>query len=347
MVFSTDRACRMKIQHNIPSMIMVRGVKLRVDYSGQPKTCSRCFKYWGACPGDGKADKCKKAGGEEAKLGVFFRKLVKKLKKGPVNEKQSIPRPVVPAYIPDPDQVRFSGFPEDFDLKTFKEWLDGNKIAFLDTMCFQGNKPGSFTIETVEGEDGEKCSIDAAEAEEMVAKLNGQLFKKRTITVTMAQLTTPEKTKKTPEMVTLDSSGEDIQPPPTGQLALPAPEAAASASPSEASAETPNKVGDGEDDEDMKTPEGNRGEPNKPVNPEREALKMRILKEVTESGTVNNKIEKINDKVERKVGDKCKRADTSGSSLESSPVLNKPPAKKPAGGSKKNSDKKKNKKKEF
>ena len=69
-VKTADRACRMKIQHNIPSMIMVRGVKLRVDYSGQPKTCSRCFKYWGACPGDGKADKCKKAGGEEAKLSV-------------------------------------------------------------------------------------------------------------------------------------------------------------------------------------------------------------------------------------------------------------------------------------
>ena len=39
------------------------------------------------------------------------------------------------------------------NLKTFKEWLDGNGVTFLDNMCFQGSKPGTFTIETVEGDD--------------------------------------------------------------------------------------------------------------------------------------------------------------------------------------------------
>ena len=339
-VKTADRACRMKIRHNIPSMIMIKGVKLRVDYQGQPKTCSRCCKYWGSCPGDGKADKCKKAGGEEAKLSKVFKKLIKSLTKGPSKE-ATTSKPVVPTYIPDPDQVRFSGFPEDMNLKTFKEWLDGNSVTFLDNMCFQGKKPGTFSIETVEGDDGENCKIDFAEAEEMVTKLNGHLYQKRTITVTMTQLTTPEKVRKLPEMVTLDSSGEDVT---TGdQLALPAP--------------TDNKAGDVEEPktptntpakEILKTLESaldaaeGTGEPEKPTDPAMEALKIRILREVTASGSVNNKVESVEkvEKAERKVGGKAKRADMSNSSVEASPELVKPPKKK-GGAGKKNTSKKK------
>ena len=64
---TSERYCKMKITTNIPSVIMVRGTKLRIDYPGQPKTCSRCMKFWSSCPGSGKVEKCKKEGGEEKK----------------------------------------------------------------------------------------------------------------------------------------------------------------------------------------------------------------------------------------------------------------------------------------
>ena len=319
-VKTSDRTCRMKIEHQIPSMIMVRGVKLRVDYAGQNKTCSRCFKYWGACPGDGKADKCKKAGGEEVKLSVAFRKLIKKLKKGPAKDKASKVVPVVPAFIPDPDIVRFSGFAEDMTLATFKEWLDGNKITYLDPMCFQGKKPGTFSIETIVDEAGTKCNIDSAEAEELVAKLNGQNFNKRMIMVTMGQMTTPEKSKKNPEVVTLNSSNEDgASPGASAQLALPAPGDKLPSVPEEPEPELP------------KTPERSEEMPSDQETPaqnaEKEVLKMKILREVTATGTVTHNTERI-------VGNKNKRADTSGSSLDGSPELPKPPKKKGGGKNK-------------
>ena len=123
-------------------MIMVRGVKLRVDYVGQPKTCSRCMKVSVVCPGGAKADKCKKAGGEEVKLSTFFKKLVKSLKKdGKTTTDAPRVDAVVPTYVPDPDEVRFTGFAEDTKLDVFKKWLDANGINYLDPMVFQGKKP--------------------------------------------------------------------------------------------------------------------------------------------------------------------------------------------------------------
>ena len=195
-------------------------------------------------------------------------------------------------------------------------------------MCFQGRKPGTFTIETIEDEAGTKCKIDAAEAEEIITKLNGQNFQKRIISVTMAQLSTPEKSKKKPVVVILNSSNDDsVSQPTEGQLALPAPEGLP-AEPQKESAPANPQQGAGVDAELPKNSEAEKANmetdelPGTPTDETaKEALKLRILREVTETGTVTNRTERV-------IGDKSKRMDTSGSSLDGSPELTKPSKKK-------------------
>ena len=312
-----ERWCRMKIETNIPSLIVVRGVKLRVDYQGQPKTCSRCYKFWTSCPGDGKADKCKKAGGEEVKLNIAFKKLTKSLKKKG-GEKAKDPttdklKPTIPDYIPDPDQIRLTGFPEDMKLPAFKEWLDTNKINYLDAMCFQGKKPGSFTIENVELEDGTVSKLDAAEAADIVDKLNGFKLNRRVISVTMAAVSTPEKVRKQPEVVSLDSSEETPEETPAAQLALPAPATPAAPAVNGEEAELP-KTPEAMDDDSATDGAGVKAGVEAPI---KDPIKLRILSDVTQSG---NQIKKV----ERMVGQKYSRADTSNSSVEVSPELKAP-----------------------
>ena len=270
------------------------------------------------------------------KLGAAFKKLIKSFKKED-KEKAKVTS-VVPAFCPDPDQVRFSGFPEDVNLTKFKAWLDENGINFLDTMVFQGNKPGCFSIETImDADTEEKFSIDNAEAQTMVLKLNGFQYQKRTISVNMAQMTTPEKIRKKPTVVTLsDSSGDDTlaaaangeqlalpAPVPSGETGEPTMEAAEVTTP-----KTPSDDDGEEDNEDemgespgswyKKTPEDDN------LTLKTKQLKLKIQKDVTASGTA----------IGRVVGTKAKRGDVSSSSLEASPELTKPPLKKKNGGSK-------------
>ena len=208
-VKTADRVCTIKIINNIPSYIIVKGIKLKVDYSGQPKTCGRCHKYWAACPGGGKIDKCKKNKGEEKTLKLAFKQVVNRIKKKEVSP-QETSAPLIPGKIPDPDQITFSGFKEDTSLNTFMAWLDANNIAFLEPMCFKGKKPGSFNITSVEDDDGDLLNLSGDEAKQMVDKLNGVSLDGRRISVTMTMLSTPTKQQhKKPETVTLDSSTEE------------------------------------------------------------------------------------------------------------------------------------------
>ena len=221
-VKTADRSCKMKVETNIPSIILIRGTKVRIDYAGQPKTCSRCCKYWSVCPGTGKVEKCKKEGGEERDVKVVFKNLMSRLKRKGGADSES--NPVVPEFIPNPDMIRFNGFPEDYKVKDFKEWLNANEVNFLDPMVFKERKPGVFSISTVETEEGETFNLEAEEAADIVTRLNGIQFKKsnKRIMVVMMQCTTPE--KKKPDVVTLNSSGESNDSLlVNGQLALPPP----------------------------------------------------------------------------------------------------------------------------
>ena len=304
-VITTERRCKMKISTNIPSLIMVRGIKMRCSYPGQPKTCSRCMRYWSSCPGGGKVEKCKKeAPNDEKDLKTFFKNFMNRLKrkeKG-LPEVEATSGPVIPEHIPDPDAVRFTGFPEDVSLEEFKEWLDEKGICFLDPMVFKETKPGAFSIATVKFQDGEMHKLEAQEAADLVTKLNGITFDKtnKRIMVTMMKLTTPEKEKNNPEVVQLDDSDGEISPP-NEQLALTNEQGGAS----EASTETktPEKSGEeaeGGDDED----EG--------AGKSKDSLKINISAEYTKGGTRHHRV----------VGGKAKRTDLlDTSSIEASPEL--------------------------
>ena len=218
-VKTSERTVIVRIIHNIPSYILVNGVKLRIDYTGQAKTCGRCHKYWSTCPGGGKMDKCKKAKGEEKPLKIAFKQLVNRIKKKEVSPQESA-SPLVPGNIPTPDEIVFSGFKEDVSIEQFYEWLDSNEVQFVAVMVFKGTKPGTFSISNVEDDTGEKFCLEAEEAKNMVEKLHGAEHDGRRIAVTMVCLTTPKKVKKQVPVIQLDNTNS---PPPSDQLALPAP----------------------------------------------------------------------------------------------------------------------------
>ena len=143
------------------------------------------MKFWSSCPGGGKIEKCKKEGGEEKDLKAYFKNLInRQKKKGKVAESSA---PIVPAFIPNPDVVRFTGFPEKFSLDNFKSWLDEHEIDFLESMLFKETKPGVFTIATIEVE-GEVLKLDAEEAAKIIGAVNGVEFKGKRIMVTMMTL---------------------------------------------------------------------------------------------------------------------------------------------------------------
>ena len=199
-----DRTMRMKIKVNVPSFIVVNGQKLKINYVGQPQTCPRCQKYWGSCPGGGKVDKCKKANGEEKDVKASFKQLVQRIKKKEKVGDFESSAPLVPAMIPDPDQISFSGLPEDMTMEGFQAWLDASSITFLASMCFKGGKPGTFIISSYEDEQEGLVKLNSGEAQEIVTKLHGTEVNKKRVLVQMEALSTPS--RKRIEVVTLDET---------------------------------------------------------------------------------------------------------------------------------------------
>ena len=202
-VITPERSLVIKIKHNIPSFVQVDGVRLRIAYAGQPKTCGRCHRYWSACPGGGKIEKCKKAKGPEKSLKQAMKDLIVRIQKKESNPQEEM-APLIPKFIPDPDEITFSGFKENTTIEGFTAWLDANEITFVAVMVFKGAKPGTFTISNTEAEDGELFKLAGNESKVIVDKLHGKMLDGKRITVVMTCLTTPQKVKK--RVITLDSS---------------------------------------------------------------------------------------------------------------------------------------------
>lgn len=57
-VQKSDRMVKMKVRRNIPSIILVKGKKVRIHYEGQAKNCPRCLCRLHICPSKGDARKC-------------------------------------------------------------------------------------------------------------------------------------------------------------------------------------------------------------------------------------------------------------------------------------------------
>ena len=145
---------------------MIRGNRVKVNYDHQNMTCGRCAKYWSACPGGGKVDKCKRAGGEEKPTAVAFKELLKRISKKN-KEGRAQEDPIIPGIIPDPDHVKFTGFPEGFSREEFMKWLDDEEIDYLDPMVFKGGKPGVFMITSLRPEDGDQIILSGEEGKKI------------------------------------------------------------------------------------------------------------------------------------------------------------------------------------
>ena len=211
-VVTPEREVIMKITTNIPSLIMIRGQKVKVEYQGQPKTCSYCQKYWATCPGNGNVEKCKKNGGQEKSVKTAFKQLLNKIK-GKEQNGQETSGPLVPGFIPDPDRVSFSNFPETWSVSDFMGWLDSKAVPFLEPMIFKGGRPGTFTITSVKEFD-EELKLTGKDAIDMVDKLNGveidngnKAIPNKRARVESVAAATPQ---KKPQVVTLgDDSSEN------------------------------------------------------------------------------------------------------------------------------------------
>ena len=127
-VILPDREVYMAVLLPIPSHILVDGVKIKIVYQGQPRTCARCFRYWGQCPGGGNSAECKKKAeeenkkkeekGEKAKKAPSLKKKMNQLEKT-LEEKMKIQKEKHEINVknkPVPTLILISGLPQEITL---------------------------------------------------------------------------------------------------------------------------------------------------------------------------------------------------------------------------------------
>ena len=200
-VILTDRQCTMVIRYPIPSHILVEGVKVKVTYYGQSRTCSRCYKYWNLCPGGGKASVCrakaeaekkeKEGKGEKApkapNMKQHWKKLTKKMdekmKKGPnVNlDDGATGADVAPTCL------RLTNMPPDITLPELLNVMKNNHCGDIeeldDKIMLDNSKPGTAVVK----------ELDKIDFELIVEWIDGVFLRGKRIKVTPIQERTPEK----------------------------------------------------------------------------------------------------------------------------------------------------------
>ena len=205
-VVLTDRICKMIINHPIPSHILVEGIKLKVIYEGQSRTCGNCYKFWSNCPGNGKVDICrakmeaankaKKEKGEKAtkapsmkaNWNKLTKKMEEKMKKG-MNAnllngdfEAGKPRP--------PTCLRLSSLPTDVTLPELYNVFKANncEIENMDDKISIDGVPGTATIR----------ELDEIDYQLVTEQLDGVYLRGKRIKVTPIQESTPEKSEAPP-----------------------------------------------------------------------------------------------------------------------------------------------------
>ena len=199
-VMLPDRMCLMVVNTPIPSHILIGGVKVKISYQGQARTCGRCYKYWSSCPGGGKAAVCKakaeaankekeEAGGKAVKpitMKQHFKKLEKKLEKKMKDGVNVGLSEAVAGTPPPPTCVRVSSLPEDITLPEFINLLKANHcdIAEIDEkIYFDNNKKGTAVIR----------DLDSIDFELIIENMNGVHLRGKRFKVVPVQESTPEK----------------------------------------------------------------------------------------------------------------------------------------------------------
>ena len=159
----TDRQCKMIVKHPIPSHILIGGVKVKISYEGQARTCGRCYKYWSACPGGGKADICRAKAEEAAReaesggkkkqkapsMKEHWKKVEKKLAKKMAEGQNPSLNEGVAGKPPPPTCVRVTSLPDDITLPEFINILKSNHCDIADVedkISFDNNVKGAAVI---------------------------------------------------------------------------------------------------------------------------------------------------------------------------------------------------------
>ena len=200
-VILTDRYCSMVIRYPIPSHILVEGVKVKITYYGQSRTCSRCYKYWNLCPGGGKASVCRAKAEAEKKekegkgekvpkapnMNKHWKAVTKKIedkkKKGP---NLDLDDDATGADVA-PTCLRVTSLPPDVTLPELLNIMKSNHCGDIedlgDKIMLDNSKPGTAVIK----------DLDKIDFELVIENIDGVFLRGKRFKVTPIQEKTPEK----------------------------------------------------------------------------------------------------------------------------------------------------------
>ena len=198
-VILPDREVSMTILAPIPSHIMVEGIKIKVMYEGQARTCARCYRYWGQCPGSGNAAKCREKQeaenkervdkGEKAKKAPSFKSNWNKLEKS-LEQKMKEERKKHGIEVknkPTPSMIKITGFPKEATLAEICNLFKKNN-------CDIENLDDKVEITGAQG-DGPVLltDLDQIDYELVMEQMDGLFIKGKRLKAVAIQDVTPEK----------------------------------------------------------------------------------------------------------------------------------------------------------
>lgn len=195
-VILPDREVLMTILSPIPSHILVDGIKVKILYEGQARTCARCYRYWGQCPGAGNSAKCKEkqdeenkereGRGEKAKKAPSLKNTWKKLEKG-LEEKMKEERRKQGIDVknkPTPSMIKITGFPKDITLAAISNIFKKNHCDVEDvTDKLEITKEGPVLL----------TELDQIDYELVMEQIDGIFVKGKRLKAVAIQDITPSK----------------------------------------------------------------------------------------------------------------------------------------------------------
>ena len=200
-VILPDRQCKMIIRAQIPSHVLVGGVKVKILYEGQSRTCARCFKFWSQCPGKGNSGECKKLQeaaeqekvdkGETIKkkktLGDHMKKLESKLEKKMASAKEAEERANIDqSKVPLPTSILIENVPLEVTLPQIINLFKKNNTDLenlTEKIVMDNVKPGTIVLK----------DLDRIDHELVTENINGVYLSGKRLRAIPLQDVTPEK----------------------------------------------------------------------------------------------------------------------------------------------------------
>ena len=222
-----DREVYMAVLCPIPSHILVDGIKIKIVYQGQARTCARCFRFWGQCPGKGNSAECKKLMEEENKKKAekgekvvkapSLKKKMSKLEKT-LEEKMKIANQKHDIQVknkPVPSLILISGLPKEITLPQLMNLFKKNNCiieSLDDKLELKVDSTGNGIGQAI------MTGLDEIDWELVREQMDGVYIANQRLKVTAVQEVTPKKPEPEPEddaMQTSPPSSPATASPPT------------------------------------------------------------------------------------------------------------------------------------